>query len=179
MVSLAKRLTTCKSSETLTRDPSLHTLYFVRYVDEAQDNLLIDAYRSFTLSIVIMHAELLFLLVLRSLVRNPDGLFWAGDTAQTISVGSSFRFNDLKAFLFRLEENNTIMAQEAPRTFQLAINYRSHGGIVQCAHSVIELITEFWPNAIDILTREKGVVDGSKPVFFSGWDSETVRYVRV
>jgi hypothetical protein len=30
-------------------------------------------------------------------------MFWAGDTAQTISVGSSFRFNDLKAFLFRLE----------------------------------------------------------------------------
>jgi hypothetical protein len=69
------------------------------------------------------------------------------------------------------------MTQEAPRTFQLAINYRSHGGIVQCAHSVIELITEFWPYAIDVLTRERGVVDGSKPVFFSGWDSETVRYV--
>lgn len=71
-----------------------------------------------------------------------------------------------------------IMTLEAPRTFQLAINYRSHGGIVQCAHSVIELITEFWPYAIDVLTREKGVVNGSKPVFFSGWDSETVRYVR-
>ena len=48
---------------------------------------------------------------------------------------------------------------------------------MQCAHSVIELITEFWPYAIDILSREKGVVDGSKPVFFSGWDSDTVRYV--
>jgi hypothetical protein len=69
------------------------------------------------------------------------------------------------------------VTQEAPRTFQLAINYRSHGGIVQCAHSVIELITKFWPYAIDVLSREKGVVDGSKPVFFSGWDSETVRYV--
>ncbi|KAF8974058.1 hypothetical protein BDZ97DRAFT_421872 [Flammula alnicola] len=136
------------------------------YVDEAQDNLLIDA------------------LLLRSLVRNPDGLFWAGDTAQTISVGSSFRFNDLKAFLFRLEKrreesilgNNSAFMQEAPQTFQLAINYRSHGGIIQCAHSVIELITEFWPYAIDILSRERGVVDGSKPVFFSGWDSDTVRY---
>ena len=69
------------------------------------------------------------------------------------------------------------VTEEAPRTFQLAINYRSHGGIIQCAHSVIELITEFWPYAIDVLSREKGVVDGSKPVFFSGWDSETVRYV--
>jgi hypothetical protein len=49
-----------------------------------------------------MHTELFFP-VLKSLVRNPDGLFWAGDTAQTISVGSSFQFNDLKAFLYRLE----------------------------------------------------------------------------
>ena len=31
-------------------------------------------------------------------------MFWAGDTAQTISVGSAFRFNDLKAFLYRVEE---------------------------------------------------------------------------
>lgn len=82
----------------------LHTPYFVRYVDEAQDNLLIDALRSFPLSFVIMHRDAdVFFLVLRYLVRNPDGLFWAGDTAQTISVGSSFRFNDLKAFLYRLE----------------------------------------------------------------------------
>lgn len=41
--------------------------------------------------------------VLRSICHNPNGLFWAGDTAQTISVGSSFRFEDLKAFLFRVE----------------------------------------------------------------------------
>ncbi|KAF4623894.1 hypothetical protein D9613_001576 [Agrocybe pediades] len=135
------------------------------YVDEAQDNLLIDA------------------LLLRSLVQNPNGLFWAGDTAQTISIGSSFRFDDLKAFLFRLEKRREgILAHGAssdmndPKSFQLATNYRSHGGIVQCAHSVIELITEFWPHAIDILSRERGVVDGSKPVFFSGWDSDTVRY---
>lgn len=137
--------------------------------------------------------------VLRLLVHNPDGLFFAGDTAQTISLGSSFRFNDLKAFLFRLEvrtffrpshsmlnsykerqraKSSKLAPQEPPKTFQLSVNYRSHDGIVRCAHSVIELITEFWPYAIDSLTREQGVVDGPKPVFFSGWDSETVRYVR-
>ena len=41
--------------------------------------------------------------VLRALCINPNGLFWAGDTAQTIAAGSSFRFDDLKAFLFRIE----------------------------------------------------------------------------
>ncbi|KAH6917671.1 hypothetical protein BKA70DRAFT_1139349 [Coprinopsis sp. MPI-PUGE-AT-0042] len=135
------------------------------YVDEVQDNLLIDA------------------MLLRSICRNPDGLFWAGDTAQTIAVGSSFRFNDLKAFLYRLEKRREGKlfgsqkgAQGKLKTFQLTVNYRSHGGIVRCAHSVIELITHFWPYAIDSMAPEQGIVDGLKPVFYSGWDSSNVRY---
>ncbi|CAE6461524.1 unnamed protein product [Rhizoctonia solani] len=55
------------------------------YIDEAQDNLLID------------------MKLLHNLSNNPHGIFVAGDTAQTISAGSSFRFEDLKAFLWRLE----------------------------------------------------------------------------
>ncbi|KAF8554534.1 hypothetical protein OG21DRAFT_1462307 [Imleria badia] len=133
------------------------------YIDEAQDNLLIDA------------------LLLRLICRNPEGLFWAGDTAQTISAGSSFRFDDLKAFLYRIEQDqSTHLIQDRsvndPTAFQLAINYRSHGGIVNCAHSVIERITRFWPDAIDGLQPEHGIVDGLKPVFFRGWDQDTVRY---
>ncbi|TCD62368.1 hypothetical protein EIP91_006977 [Steccherinum ochraceum] len=129
------------------------------YVDEVQDNLLIDAH------------------ILRSICSNPNGLFWAGDTAQTISAGSSFRFNDLKAFLYRLEEvRQGGEPPKPPETFQLITNYRSHNGIVGCAHSVVALITEFWPHAIDTLAEEKGIVDGLKPVFFSGWDKDTVRY---
>lgn len=131
--------------------------------------------------------------VLRNLCRNPDGLFWAGDTAQTISVGSSFRFNDLKSFLYRLEVRSvshgiwltahvrlqTSMAGSPcspPPSFQLTINYRSHGGIVRCAHSVVQLITKFWPHAIDVLAEEKGIIDGLKPVFFSGWDQDSGEY---
>lgn len=55
MVCLAKGLIICTSSEALAGSPCLHTLYFVRYVDEAQDNLLIDALRLFSPGIVIMH----------------------------------------------------------------------------------------------------------------------------
>jgi hypothetical protein len=72
--------------------------------------------------------------------------------------------------------NSTGASPHQPTMFQLAINYRSHGGIVNCAHSVIELITRFWPNTIDNLQPEKGVVDGLKPVFFTGWDNDNVRY---
>ncbi|KAJ6456165.1 hypothetical protein C8R45DRAFT_1187129 [Mycena sanguinolenta] len=137
------------------------------YIDETQDNLLIDT------------------LLLRSICHNPNGLFWAGDTAQTISVGSSFRFNELKAFIYRIEQRRleTRKASELyyqpvwqPRTFQLTVNYRSHAGIVNCAHTVIEVIQLFWPYSIDVLGRERGTIDGLRPVFFTGFDSGNVQY---
>ncbi|KAK7678070.1 hypothetical protein QCA50_019011 [Cerrena zonata] len=135
------------------------------YVDETQDNLLIDT------------------LVLRSLCRNSMGLFWAGDTAQTISAGSAFRFKDLKAFLWRIEnklyKSSSLKITKAPvhpKEFQLAINYRSHAGIIDCAQTVIHILTKFWPNAIDILKEEKGDNDGVKPIMFTGWSEHTLPF---
>lgn len=76
-----------------------------RYVDEAQDNLLIDVFSADPYDMSIAHSsDRRPHTVLRNLCRNPHGMFWAGDTAQTISAGSAFRFNDLKAFMYRLEE---------------------------------------------------------------------------
>ncbi|KAG7086906.1 hypothetical protein E1B28_002824 [Marasmius oreades] len=144
--------------------PALGQRFDYLCVDEVQDNLLIDT------------------LLMRLLCRNPTGLFWAGDTAQTISVGSSFRFNDLKSFLYRLEEESfkdepgMSTRSSEPVTFQLTTNYRSHSGILNCAHTVIELIVKFWPYSIDVLKPGKGLVDGIKPVFFRGWDQSNVRY---
>ncbi|KAG2094642.1 uncharacterized protein F5147DRAFT_819882 [Suillus discolor] len=93
------------------------------YIDEAQDNLLINA------------------LFLRRLCRIPNGSFCAGDTAQTISGGSSFRFDDSKVFLYCVEQQQNITdgaCLHQPMMFKLAINYRIHGGIINCAHSVTE-----------------------------------------
>ena len=42
-------------------------------------------------------------LVIISLCRNPDGFLWAGDTAQTISIGSTFSFTQLGAFVYRYQ----------------------------------------------------------------------------
>jgi hypothetical protein len=41
--------------------------------------------------------------VIISLCRNPDGLLWAGDTAQTISIGSTFTFKQLGASVYRYQ----------------------------------------------------------------------------
>ncbi len=54
--------------------------------------------------------------------------------------------------------------------FQLTVNYRSHAGIVDCAYSIIDLITMFWEDSIDRLSPEMGIVDGVKPVFFNNKD---------
>ena len=96
-----------------------------------------------------------------------------------------------------MQERNSLASEATrdsvqPRSFQLAVNYRSvhvqfspntyltqdrsHSGIVNCAHSVIQLITRFWPHTIDNLAQEQGIVDGLKPVFFHGWDPENGRY---
>ncbi|KAK2462120.1 hypothetical protein APHAL10511_006583 [Amanita phalloides] len=132
------------------------------YIDEAQDNLMIDA------------------LLLRILCRNPDGLFWAGDTAQTISSGCSFRFQDLKSMLYRIEKQAEKVIpgskSELPKTFYLAVNYRSHTGIVNCAHSVIELIQQHWPYSIDALAPEKGLIIGAPPVFLAERNSEDIQF---
>ncbi|KAI6096327.1 hypothetical protein EDD16DRAFT_1879027 [Pisolithus croceorrhizus] len=128
------------------------------YVDEVQDNLIIDT------------------ILLRVLCRNADGLFWAGDTAQTISAGSSFRFADLKAFMHRTEAAGSMAIQKSctkPEVFELPINYRSHSGIVNCAQLVVKLVTDFWPDSIDKLQPERAMLGGPKPVFFVGWPDET------
>ncbi|GJE94233.1 hypothetical protein PsYK624_104010 [Phanerochaete sordida] len=116
------------------------------YVDEVQDNLIADAY------------------VLWRLCRHPDGIFWAGDTAQTISVGSTFRFKELKAFVWRLE--NERLCSNC-KEFQLTENFRSHDGILKCANTLVKLITKFWPYTIDALEEEKGEPSARRPTFFS------------
>ena len=41
--------------------------------------------------------------VVISLCRNPNGFLWAGDTAQTISIGSTFSFKELGSFVYRYQ----------------------------------------------------------------------------
>ncbi|KAG8980866.1 hypothetical protein FRB93_008909 [Tulasnella sp. JGI-2019a] len=137
------------------------------YVDEAQDNLIIDTG------------------LLRLLCQSPHGLLFAGDTAQTIAVGSSFRFDALKAYLWRFETSDPSVRggkRQAihPALFQLSVNYRSHRGIVNTAASVVRLILDLFPQSIDDMKPERGIVNGPKPVFFTldGGDARFEQFLR-
>ncbi|KIY72669.1 hypothetical protein CYLTODRAFT_388217 [Cylindrobasidium torrendii FP15055 ss-10] len=139
------------------------TLFDYVYVDEVQDNLLIDTK------------------VIRLLCAHPDGLFLAGDTAQSISAGSSFRIDALKGFQYRIESSLLGVGDATgqvpiPELFVLAVNYRSHTGIVNCARSIVELIHHFWPNSIDRLSTEVGLSEGPKPIFFKNPDHEQLKH---
>ena len=95
-------------------------------MDEVQDNLLIDTLRMHQISVFAV--TLLTVAVLRMICINQNGLFWAGDTAQvrvivsrrtrltilqTISIGSSFRFADLKAYQYRVEVEYLLIPRAA------------------------------------------------------------------
>ncbi|KIO30554.1 hypothetical protein M407DRAFT_20442 [Tulasnella calospora MUT 4182] len=132
------------------------------YIDEAQDNLIIDG------------------ALFRSLCSNPHGLSFAGDTAQTISVGSAFQFSELKSFLYRLERDDKSVKRGTrravdPHLFQLSINYRSHGGIVRAAGHIVLLLNSYFQQSIDKLPPEVSYLDVSfhKPKFFSSHRSQS------
>ncbi|KAI0757655.1 hypothetical protein C8Q80DRAFT_1341060 [Daedaleopsis nitida] len=129
------------------------------YIDEAQDNLTIDMY------------------LLRKLCRNSNGIVWAGDTAQTIAVGSAFKFSELKATMHDLEKKEGNPKHVPPRTFHLCINYRSHAGIADCAQTIVSLIVAFWPNSIDRLDPERGWRRGPKPAFFGGYQDTGATFI--
>ena len=69
----------------------------------------------------------------------------------------------------QLTQGDTLVKQKLtpPKAFHLAVNYRSHAGIVNCAHTVVRLISSFWPYSIDALSRERGNANGAKPIFFT------------
>ena len=43
---------------------------------------------------------------------------------------------------------------------------------------MVDLITQLWPNSIDKLDRESGVVNGVKPIFYTDVDSDFIKEVQ-
>ena len=121
------------------------------YVDETQD---------FT------QAELSLLI---RCSRDPNGLFFTGDTAQSIMRGIAFRFNDLKSLFFYSQQSYQSLGFQAgvqvPNTlYQLTHNYRSHAGILRLASSVVDLLLHYFPESFDRLEKDQGLFEGPKPV---------------
>ena len=96
--------------------------------------------------------------------RDPNSMFFTGDTAQSIMRGIAFRFQDLRSCFHQLNTKVPyIGVPEEP--LKLTINYRSHSGILKLAGSIIDLINEFFRDSIDHLPDDEGMFPGPMPVF--------------
>ena len=107
------------------------------------DSIFVDEVQDFT------QAELLLLL---KLSRDPNNLMLAGDTAQSIAVGVGFRFIDVRQIFYEQFDC------AEPALLQLVHNYRSHGGILKLAASVVELLYFFFNDSLDTLPPDQGLV---------------------
>ena len=80
------------------------------------------------------------------------GVFYSGDTAQTIAKGIGFRFCDLKN-LFDPKQFDSSLTLSRPVVKQLTINFRSHNNILQLANSIVSSIEILFPKTIDRLNK--------------------------
>ncbi|KAG8737474.1 hypothetical protein FRC10_008158 [Ceratobasidium sp. 414] len=116
-------------------------------------------------------------------LSQVEYIYWCGDTAQTISVGSSFRIKDLKAFIYQDMQSyrKSDSGRKAPApftTFELSVNFRSHGGIVRYAASLVELIYTLFPNSIDHMEPETARIPGPAPLLFISPKDDESTFVR-
>ena len=130
------------------------------------DSLYVDEVQDFTQSEI--H------LLIQSCKSPGCNVFLTGDTAQTVMKDVSFRFKDLKTSLFK---NDDIAVQQAPPIFELKINYRSHSGILNLAKSVLTILEKHFPDSLDRVPSDQGMLSGPKPKFIKPCSAPTLMNV--
>lgn len=106
-----------------------------------------------------------FILLLTLLVES--GVFFGGDSAQTIAKGVEFRFSDIRRMFDRRFAEREFKL-DPPELMQLSVNFRSHNAILQLSNSVVSLVEVLFPNSIDRLRKERSDYDGPKPMVLTG-----------
>ncbi|KAF8469778.1 hypothetical protein BDZ91DRAFT_721031 [Kalaharituber pfeilii] len=121
------------------------------YVDEVQDQREVEIK--------------LFL----SLVQDPRGIHFAGDSAQCISNDSAFRFGNVQTLFFgHHNQEKSMLALAKPKLFTLSHNFRSHQGILGLASFVMGLLWKGFPTMVDKSDPELGEYNGPKPRLIVG-----------
>jgi hypothetical protein len=111
------------------------------YVDEVQDYTQLEILLFFYLG-------------------GPNGLFLAGDPAQSVVEGTEFRFEEIRSVGHFV--GSTI---QKPKTVN--VNFRSHSGILNCAGGVLDFMFTHFPGTKQ-LKKDAGLFQGSRPGVLSG-----------
>ncbi|KAG8528783.1 uncharacterized protein KY384_006471 [Bacidia gigantensis] len=153
-----KLLVCIRTNETIRS--TLRSVFSEVYIDEVQDHRCVDLE--------------LFL----AFIDDKRGFHFAGDTAQTIALDTSFRFEDARTLFSQALPNG--ISEKArkhllPRNFNLSTNFRSHQGILNLAGLVMTMLWNGFPSFIDKLEPETGIMNGPKPVLFLRCDANIIR----
>jgi hypothetical protein len=123
----------------------VHGLLYDRvYIDEIQD---------------ITQAEVTLLMLL--IGNDFNGIFFAGDTAQTVSQGVDFRFEELRQVVYKISGDSA--KDKLPKPARLARNFRSHNGILSVSNLVLNRLHAAFPEAASKLPPDTGLVLGPRP----------------
>jgi hypothetical protein len=95
---------------------------------------------------------------------NSQALFLAGDPAQAVAEGVDFRFEEVRGIVYEL----SCGMERLERPVQLAVNYRSHAGILSCASAVLRSMFSLFPGSAKVLYPDRGIFNGPKPSYWRG-----------
>jgi hypothetical protein len=112
------------------------------YVDEVQDYTQLEILLFFYLG-------------------GPNGLFLAGDPAQSVVEGTEFRFEEIRSCGHFVGS-----VLQKPKTVN--VNFRSHSGILNCAGGVLDFMFTHFPGSAKQLKKDAGLFQGSRPGVLSG-----------
>ncbi len=130
-------------------DPVRSALYDRVYVDEVQD---------------CTQAEIALLVVAAGM--DMQALFLAGDPAQAVAEGVDFRFEEVRSVVYNLSDG----LERLERPVKLAVNYRSHSGILNCAAGILSKMFALFPGSAKVLEPDKGLFAGPLPAY---WQAST------
>ena len=116
------------------------------YVDEIQDST---------------QAEILLFFL--AVGNNPKAMFFAGDPAQAIVEGVSFRFEEIRSILYATR--NADKNEEIAKVQTMKRNFRSHSGILKCAAEVLSLLFSMFPASFRVIAKDEGLCKGPRPEF--------------
>jgi len=100
-----------------------------------------------------------------TLCQGGGDLFLAGDTAQSVENGISFRFEEVKRVFYEMNQGDSSGVPQSP--LSIHINFRSHSGVLEVASAVLKILHDAFPGAANKLRGDEGLFKGPRPCILS------------
>jgi hypothetical protein len=137
---------------------TLHRIYRLRSTEELRyrelcySKIYVDEVQDYT------QAEI----ALFFLLSGPNDLFSAGDPAQSVVEGVSFRFDEVRSVGYHLYKDDKCLC----KPLQVNLNFRSHSGILDLAGAVLLRLFVVFPNSATKTKPDRGLFRGPRPSIF-------------